>query len=88
MNLREIADKCGVSKSYISQVVHGKRPASAKVALELSSAGISVKQIEANSGLQIRWGALKAFGGFDSHTLPLKILSKFSLIKKNILDIM
>ena len=21
-------------------------------------------------GLQIRWGALKAFGGFDSHTLP------------------
>jgi site-specific recombinase XerD len=23
-------------------------------------------------GLQIRWGALKAFGGFDSHTLPPK----------------
>jgi site-specific recombinase XerD len=70
ITMKEIADKCGVSKSYISQVVHGKRPASSKVALELSSAGISVKQIESKLGLQIRWGALKAFGGFDSHTLP------------------
>jgi hypothetical protein len=47
MNMKAIADKCLVSQSYISQVIHGKRPASDKIALELSKAGIEVKQTEA-----------------------------------------
>ena len=40
-SLRQIARELGVSPSYLSQVRHGKRPASAKV---LSILGQSVKQ--------------------------------------------
>ena len=51
-SLRELAKELGVSHSYLSQVKHGKRPASAKVVSMVSNS-------EANLGLQIRWGALK-----------------------------
>ena len=55
-SLRQIARELGVSPSYLSQVRHGKRPASAKV---LSILGQSVKQISC------------AEGGIRTHT-PLR----------------
>ena len=42
-SLRQLAKELGVSASYLSQVRHGKRPASQKV---LSMSGQSVKQIK------------------------------------------
>jgi transcriptional regulator with XRE-family HTH domain len=43
-SLRQIARELGVSVSYLSQVIHGKRPASPKVAEVLSSLHLGVKQ--------------------------------------------
>ena len=49
-SLRQLATELGVSHSYLSQVLHGKRPASEKVVSILEG------RTEANSGLQIRLG--------------------------------
>ena len=59
-SLREIGRELGVSPSYLSQVRHGQRPASAKV---LSILGRSVKQ----NIKQISY----AEGGIRTHT-PLR----------------
>ena len=39
-SLRAIAKECGVSHSYLSQVLNGKRPPSEKVAYRLSKEGL------------------------------------------------
>ncbi len=41
-SLREVARELGVSHSYLSQVIHGKRPASEKVAYTLGLIGVIV----------------------------------------------
>jgi transcriptional regulator with XRE-family HTH domain len=43
-SLRQTARELGVSVSYLSQVIHGKRSASPKVAAVLSSLYLGVKQ--------------------------------------------
>ncbi len=40
-SLRQIAREIGVSESYLSQVIHGKRPASQKVISKLDTGMIS-----------------------------------------------
>ncbi len=40
-SLRAIAKELGVSHSYLSQVINGKRPASKKVAYQLLTNGLS-----------------------------------------------
>ena len=39
-SLRSIAEELGVSHSYLSQVIHGKRPASEKVLTNLLTNGL------------------------------------------------
>ena len=41
MSLRQIAKQIGVSESYLSQIIHGKRPASQKVISSLDAKMIS-----------------------------------------------
>jgi transcriptional regulator with XRE-family HTH domain len=53
-SLRQLAMELGVSHSYLSQVLHGKRPASEKVAQALNGKRM-VSNIEANMGLKIRF---------------------------------
>ena len=48
-SLRQVAKELGVSASYLSQVNHGKRPASAKVAKVLSK---NVKQTQECRGAE------------------------------------
>jgi transcriptional regulator with XRE-family HTH domain len=40
MSLRQMAKELGVSHSYLSQVIHGKRPASEKVLTMLTDNGL------------------------------------------------
>ena len=52
ISLRAIAKECGVSHSYLSQVLNGKRPASKKIAHKLIREGlfsVSGKQMVSNS---------------------------------------
>jgi len=53
-SLRELAMELGVSHSYLSQVLHGKRPASDRVAQALNGKQM-VSNTEANMGLKIRF---------------------------------
>jgi transcriptional regulator with XRE-family HTH domain len=53
-SLRQLAKELDVSHSYLSQVLHGKRPASEKIAYRLSREGLlslSGKQVVSKSGL-------------------------------------
>ena len=54
-SLRQIAKELGVSASYLSQVRHGKSPASQKV---LSSAGLPYKRprVIIQSRIRLHWG--------------------------------
>ncbi len=52
-SLRALARELGVSHSYLSQVRHGKRPASGKIQEALDMVSM-VSKSEANSGLKIR----------------------------------
>ncbi len=52
-SLRQLARELGVSHSYLSQVQHGKRPASEKVQEALNMVSM-VSKSEAGSGLKIR----------------------------------
>jgi len=54
ISLRQMAKHLGVSHSYLSQVLNGKRPPSARVAQALSGKQM-VSNIEANMGLKIRF---------------------------------
>ena len=40
MSLRQLSKELGVSHSYLSQVINGKRPASEKVAYHLLTSGL------------------------------------------------
>ena len=62
-SLRQIARELGVSHSYLSQVKHGKRPASEKVQEALGMVSM-VSNSEANIGLKIRRSNPC---GFESH---------------------
>ena len=53
-SLRQQAKELGVSHSYLSQVLHGKRPPSDRVAQALNGKQM-VSNIEANKGLKIRF---------------------------------
>jgi len=53
-SLRQLAVEIGVSHSYLSQVLHGKKPPGARVAQALSGKQM-VGNIEANTGLKIRF---------------------------------
>ena len=64
-SLRALARELGVSHSYLSQVMHGKCPASEKVASAL------VSNFEASFVTSNPLGGMESvFGGFDSHALP------------------
>ncbi len=52
-SLRQLAKELGVSHSYLSQVLHGKRPASEKVQEALNMVSM-VSNTEASIGLKIR----------------------------------
>ncbi len=52
-SLRQLAKELGVSASYLSQVNHGKRPLSEKVAEVLSKSGLDVKQFVKQDGHKI-----------------------------------
>jgi len=65
-SLRQLARELGVSHSYLSQVLHGKRPPSDRVAQALNGKQM-VSNIEANMGLKIRFlqasvGSSSSFG--------------------------
>jgi len=53
-SLRQLAMELGVSHSYLSQVLHGKRPPSDKIAQALNGKQM-VSNTEANMGLKIRF---------------------------------
>jgi transcriptional regulator with XRE-family HTH domain len=53
-SLRQQAKELGVSHSYLSQVLHGKRPASNRVAQALNGKQV-VSNCEATMGLKIRF---------------------------------
>ena len=53
-SLRQLAVELRVSHSYLSQVLHGKKPPGAMVAQALSGKQM-VGNIEANMGLKIRF---------------------------------
>jgi len=53
-SLRQLAMELGVSHSYLSQVLHGKRPPSDGIAQALNGKQM-VSNIEANKGLKIRF---------------------------------
>jgi hypothetical protein len=53
-SLRQLATELGVSHSYLSQVLHGKRPASDRVAQALNGKQV-VSNCEATMGLKIRF---------------------------------
>jgi transcriptional regulator with XRE-family HTH domain len=63
-SLRQIAKELGVSHSYLSQIKHGKRPASEKVVSMLSNSEAKVGTSNPSGGMR------NVFGGFDPHTLP------------------
>jgi len=63
-SLRQLARELGVSHSYLSQVRHGKRPASEKVVSILSNYVAKVGTSNPSGGIN------SVFGGFDPHTLP------------------
>ncbi|MBA7620293.1 hypothetical protein ES703_27639 [subsurface metagenome] len=62
-SLRQLARELGVSHSYLSQVKHGKRPASEKIQKALDMVSM-VSNTEAGSGLKIRRSNPC---GFESH---------------------
>ncbi|MFC1977174.1 multiprotein-bridging factor 1 family protein [Chloroflexota bacterium] len=69
-SLRQLAKELGVSHSYLSQVKHGKRPASDKVQEALDMVSM-VSNTEARVGTSTPLGGINSvFGGFDSHALP------------------
>ncbi len=69
-SLRQLARELGVSHSYLSQVLHGKRPASEKVQQAIDMVSM-VSNNEARFGTSNPSGGIKSvFGGFDSHALP------------------
>lgn len=51
-SLRALAKELGVSHSYLSQVMHGKRPASEKVQEAINMVSM-VSKFEASRGLKI-----------------------------------
>jgi len=53
-SLRQLATELGVGHSYLSQVLHGKRPPSDRVVQALNGKQM-VSNIEANMGLKIRF---------------------------------
>jgi len=53
-SLRQQARELGVSHSYLSQVLHGKRPPSDRIAQALDGKQM-VSNTEANMGLKIRF---------------------------------
>jgi len=53
-SLRQLAVELGVSHSYLSQVLHGKRPPSDRIAHALNGKHM-VSDIEPNMGLKIRF---------------------------------
>ncbi len=53
-SLRQLATEPGISHSYLSQVLHGKRPPSDRVVQALNGKQM-VGNIEANMGLKIRF---------------------------------
>ncbi|MFC2066270.1 helix-turn-helix domain-containing protein [Chloroflexota bacterium] len=66
-SLRQLAKEMGVSHSYLSQVRHGKRPASDRVVSMVINS-------EAKTGTSNPLGGIyDVFGGFDSHPLPPKM---------------
>jgi hypothetical protein len=81
-SLRQLARELGVSASYLSQVNHGKKHLSQKVARMLTSVNRNVNLIPMpiTAGAEFpAWrpaasnplgGTLSVFGGFDSHALP------------------
>jgi len=69
-SLRQLAKELGVSHSYLSQVLHGKRPASERVQKALGLVSM-VSKSEARFGTSNPSGGIRnVSGGFDSHTLP------------------
>ena len=70
-SLRQLAQELGVSASYLSQVRHGKRPASAKLLNALASIKQSVKQC-------VKHGAKQSYlsdsepGGIRTHDPRIK----------------
>ena len=73
-SLRQIASEIGVSESYLSQITHGKRPASHKVISSLNTKMISnlisnnVKLHECR-GPESNWG----HADFQSAALPTEL---------------
>ena len=75
-SLRQLARELGVSHSYLSQVLHGKRPASEKVQQAIDMVSM-VSNNEARVGTSTpSWGIKSVLGGFDSHPLPPFATSK------------
>ncbi|HEY87905.1 MAG TPA: helix-turn-helix transcriptional regulator [Dehalococcoidia bacterium] len=65
-SLRQLARELGVSASYLSQIRHGKRPASDKL---LSNSLTRFGTSNPSGGIN------SVFGGFDSHALPPLLLN-------------
>ncbi len=70
-SLRALAKELGVSHSYLSQVQHGKRPASDKVQEALDMVSM-VSKSEANSGLKIRRRNPCGFESLSRHQANLR----------------
>jgi transcriptional regulator with XRE-family HTH domain len=65
-SLRQLAGELGVSHAYLSQVMHGKRPASEKVREALDMVSM-VSNTEAGAGLKIRRSNPCGFESLSRH---------------------
>jgi predicted transcriptional regulator len=65
-SLRQLAKELGVSHSYLSQVIHGKRPASDKVQQAFDMVSM-VSNNEAGIGLKIRRSNPCGFESLSRH---------------------
>jgi hypothetical protein len=72
-SLRQLAVELGVSHSYLSQVLHGRRPPSDRVAKALNGKQM-VSNIEATTGLKIRFlqGSVGSSPSLGSESTPYK----------------
>jgi len=88
-SLRQLATEIGVSHSYLSQVLHGKRPASDRVTQELIQElqALNGKQMvsntEANTGLKIRFlqGSVGSSPSLGSKPSPQKLKNQNNNLK-------
>ena len=76
MSKAQLAKMLNVSRTYITLLTQGKRQPSREFVDKLRQLGVdasytsSVDDMDSDSGLQIRWGALSVPGGFDTHPPP------------------